>query len=215
MVEAVIFDMDGVLVDSEPVHRRTLKEALKDNGVDISEEEIERHTGQPVKDILEIVKEERDADFDVDKVARQKTDRYIENLSDLKPVKGSVEIVKELYGSLKLALASSGMREVVEGVISELGIGRYLDAVVAFEDVERHKPDPEVFLKAADILGVKPENALVVEDSEKGVEAALKGGFKVVGFESNHDLDLSRADVVVDSMEELLEEIQNIEDKKR
>lgn len=179
MPEALLIDLDGTLVDSEPHYKRTEVETLNEFGVPITLEEMEEFTGVvfPVW-IAEISRRHGVA---VDSEAflaayRPKMERAIE--AEMEPFADSLPFLERV--SLPMALVTSSMAWYVERVLGRFDLGRWFESVVCESDVVKGKPDPEPYLLAAERLGVRPGGCLVVEDSQNGVLSGLAAGCQVV-----------------------------------
>lgn len=203
MIEGVIFDMDGVLIDSETLHQTTEIEALRAAGLEITREDLLPYTGVPLLDLLEQLKASHDADFDPQAVAARKRSAYLARLDEVEAIAGAVETVRRIDGHYRTALASSSHRHVVDAVVDKLDLDDCFVTTLSCTDVTNGKPDPEIFATAASIMDVPPEHAVVVEDSQNGIEAAQAGGFHTIGFQSADEIDLSNAAVVASSMEQV------------
>ncbi|AFK85726.1 MULTISPECIES: HAD family hydrolase [Thermoanaerobacterium] len=218
MFEAVILDMDGVLIDSEPLHIQLEEEIFKEIGADISLEEHISFVGTTSHYMWEYVKNKCNVSFTVEELVEMDRKRYFDYISKhdgaVKPIEGVDELVKELYSrEVRLAVASSSPIDVIELVVKKLHLNDYFCELVSGDFVKRSKPYPDIFLYAAEKLGVSPERCLVVEDSNKGVLAAKSAGMKVIGFinPNSGDQDISMADMVIRSFSELnYEKLQNI-----
>lgn len=208
MIKAIIFDMDGVLIDSTKYVWKSYNVILEKEGVHIDQETMERDLGRPLKDFLEGLKKDpgvKDIDpVEFDREASELQIKFMkeqfENNSDL------VNLMKNLKEkNLKLAVATSSFKGRAEKILSLLGIRDYFDVVVTMEDVTNHKPHPDVFLKAAEGLGVSPEECVVIEDAVSGISAAKRGNMKVVAllteFQSREEL--KEADLIIESLDEL------------
>ncbi len=207
MMKAVIFDMDGVVVDSEPMHIEAEKQILLKYGVEISADELRRYTGTTAEfEFTDLIRKYR-LNATVDKLFREKEKILFRLLEkQTKPTKGVVRVIKSLKRKgLKLAIASSGHRKLVRYFLRKLKIASCFDSVVCAEDITRSKPDPEIFLKAAESLGLDPPECVVIEDSALGVEAAKGAGMKCIAFRNPNsgDQDLSKADLVIDDFAKL------------
>lgn len=213
--EAIIFDMDGVLVDSEHLIKECETEVLEEEGVEVTEEDIEAHEGMATKEyfqkMLKEKKDERYTDEELDQLTeemeRRKLDLYFQNMEDIKVIEGSADTVEELSSDYKVAVASNSEREMVREVVNHLDIGEYLETYASFTDVENGKPEPDVFHYAADEMNVEPEEAIVLEDSEAGTKAAVKGGFHTYRFRRP---PIEGVEARVDSMEEFREVIERL-----
>ena len=204
--QAVIFDMDGVIVDSEPRHERAFLEVLDEIGYG------DRH-GMRFADYIG----RTDTDMWVDFVARhrppqpledllaRKRRRVVEILRREQPLfKGLPELVEKLAAKYPLALASGSERLVVEEVLSLKGLRKFFSATISGSEIKKGKPNPEIFLRAAGLLKVAPQACCVVEDSKPGVAAGLAAQMQVIAITNTHPAEeLSHATVVVKTYEEI------------
>lgn len=204
---AVIFDMDGVLVDSEPLNIRTYAQAWSEFGVELDPQEyVQRVTigGMLIRTLFEL-NGGRSADWEA--LFRRKTEIYRELVRrDLALMPGALELLTELKANgLPRALATSASRVSMDLVFGAFDLSPYFDATVALEDVAQQKPHPEAFLKAAELLNVSPDQCIVIEDAPKGLVAAKSAGMRcvIVPTDFSRSEDLSAADLVVDSLEEV------------
>ncbi|MFH1032076.1 MAG: HAD family phosphatase [Chloroflexota bacterium] len=212
---AVIWDMDGVIADTAPYHFKAWQEAFKKK--DFTEGDFRRTFGQRNDNIIRMILGEGVTREEIDAIAVEKEicfRRYIGR--NVKSFPGVLELMKSLsQAGFKMALATSTPMENVRLVITGLGIDKYFKAIVADEDVTRGKPDPQVFLIAAERLGIKPESCVVIEDAVAGVTAAKRAGMRCVAVTNTNPRDsLGEADLVVDSLEAItvedLERLINI-----
>jgi len=205
MTTSVIFDLDGLLVDTEKLHCLAYQMALQEYGCPISETEYAEHWVRFGRGITDWV-ESRGLGLDPHAVRARKSEHYLTLLrSSLRPMDGALELLAALHGAMKLALASSSYRDAVDGVLNGLGIARYFDAVVSGLDVPAVKPAPDIFLKAAEVLGVAPVHCLVLEDAEKGVIAAHRAGMRCIAVPNDYTRhhDFSKATRVCKSLREV------------
>ena len=205
--------MDGLLVDSEPVHARNSLQALEKQGVKISEQEFYAHWTRAGKTIHHF-NEERGAKVDISKYRKDKQEAYLDLVkTHLKPMPGALQKVRELKKHFKLALVSASTGEEVRIILEHVGLQNTFDLIISADDVKNPKPAPDAFLLAASKLDVRPEECLVLEDAWKGVEAAHRAGMKVVAIPCAYtkDNDFSKADKVLGSLKELtLEMIEEL-----
>jgi beta-phosphoglucomutase family hydrolase len=206
MKKAVIFDMDGVIADSEPVHIKTDIQVMKNNGVKLSSHDLAGYTGSTAKHMLnDLIKK-----YKIPKTFEELFDERNEILfsfleEELNPTKGVIELINNLKGNeIKLAVASSSHKKLIMFVLNKLNIKEKFNAIVGADDITNSKPDPEIFLKAASKLSVKNTDCVVIEDAKHGVEAAKKANMKCIGYkpESNNQ-DLSGADIIIDDFSKL------------
>jgi len=203
---AVIFDMDGVIVDSAEAHLRSWRQLADEEGLSITAEQFAATFGRPSREIIRLLFGADRDEAEVRRLDERKEAIYRDLVRGQVPVvPGAVELIRGLYGrGVRLAIGSSGPAANVELVMGELGLGRYFHAVVTAEDVQRGKPDPQVFLVAADRLGVAPHACAVIEDAPAGIEAAHRGGMVAVALASMHPPErLAAAELVVDSLTQL------------
>lgn len=202
MPPLVIFDMDGVLVDSEPMHMRLEREMFERLSLPISEAEHQAFVGMSPAGMWGTIKARFDLPHAVDDLVEMDTDVKAREIgaTPLEPIDGVEELIADLEDAgCELAVASSSQKRLIEAVTEGLGLRQRFSHLVSAEEVRRGKPHPDVFLRAAELCGRKPADCLVIEDSANGVRAALAAGMKCVGFvnESAGRQDLSGADLVV------------------
>lgn len=207
MIKAVIFDMDGVIVDSEHVHNKAEKEAMLKYGVKVSSKELQNYTGMTDEAMFTEFIKEHDLDTTHEEIYNEKEKALLSLLKEnITPVAGVINLINKLkQAGIKLGVASSSHRKVVGFVLKELGIASLFDTIIAVEDITHGKPDPEIFLKAASKLSTNPEDCLVIEDARSGVEAAKKAGMKCIGYKNPNsgNQDLSKADIIVDDFSKI------------
>ena len=214
MISAAIFDLDGLLADTEGLHCRAYQLALGEINVELDQSEYTEHWIRHGKGIVDWV-ESHGIRSDPDALRRRKSEHYLTLLeTSLRPMAGALELLAALNGNLRIALASSSYRDAVDGVLSGLKIAHYFETIVSGLDVARVKPAPDIFLKTAENLGVAPSQCLVLEDAEKGVIAAHSAGMRCIAVSSGltRHHDFSKATLVCASLAEVsLELIRNLE----
>jgi HAD superfamily hydrolase (TIGR01509 family) len=213
LITAVIFDLDGLLADTERLHCQAYRDALLDEGINISEAEYAEHWVRSGRGIADWLTEHGFA-HDPLAVRAVKSRRYLDLLAcELRPMAGAIELLERLRGRKRLALASSSYRDAVDGVLDGLKIGHYFQSIVSGLDVALVKPAPEIFLTAARQLNVTPSECLVIEDAEKGVIAAHRAGMHCIAVPNDYTRhhDLSQASRICASLDEIsLELIDNL-----
>ena len=220
MLRAVIFDMDGVIIDSQPYHFAVEEKMCRELGIDVSIEESHSFVGMAGAKVWSYLKGKFGLKESIRELMAFENKARIacfSSLENLQPIPGVVELLEELKQlDIKTALASSSSVEVIEIFISKLRIKDYFRKIISGDSVEKGKPDPDIFLHTASAIGENPADCVVIEDSANGVKAAKGAGMKCIGFrnENSGDQDLSLADMVVDDLREInfqvLRNIQNI-----
>jgi beta-phosphoglucomutase family hydrolase len=177
---AYIFDCDGTLGDTMPLHYTAWCAALKEHDVDFPEALFYELGGVPTERIVEILNERHGYHLHVKQTAAYKEQLYLAGIEHITPIEPVVAIVNEVHGRLPLAVASGGHRHIVTSTLTCLGIIDKFDVLVCAEDYRNGKPHPDPFLVAAERLGVIPEKCLVFEDTNTGIEAARAAGMQWV-----------------------------------
>ena len=180
---ALVFDCDGTLADTMPVHFRAWTAMLAEHGLVFPEEQFYAFAGMPSVKIIRQLADEQGVVLAADAPAAMTLDkehRYVELLHHVSPIDEVVAIAAHHRGSLPMAVASGGDGWVVRTTLTAIGVLDWMDAIVGAEDTERHKPEPDVFLEAARRLGVEPSACAVFEDSDLGLEAARRAGMEPV-----------------------------------
>lgn len=186
-MKAVIFDLDGVICFTDKLHYKAWKNIADEEGIYFDEKINDRLRGVSRMESLDIILEKADRTYSFDEkkeIAEKKNDIYV-SLLDTMSEKDLDVNVKNVLDSLRsrgtlLAIGSSSKN--TKKILEKLGLKDFFDAVSDGTNITKSKPDPEVFLKAAEMLGIKPVEAVVVEDAISGIDAALAGGFKCVGI---------------------------------
>ena len=185
MIKAVIFDMDGLMIDSERVTFEGYQHVLAKENLTMSEEKYKTLLGKPVKAVHDLFKEDYGPQYDVDQIIKD-VHAYIAKRFEtegvpLKP--GLVELLKYLKeNNYKTIIATSSHRNRVDLIVKQAQIDQYFDDSICGDEVTKGKPNPEVFLKACQKLQVSPQDALVLEDYESGINAAYNAEIKVIGI---------------------------------
>ena len=168
---ALIFDCDGTLADSMPLHWRAWDAVCKRNGIELPEERFYKLGGVPSQKILAMLKQEQGLAFDPAEISSQKEEAYLPLMAEVKLIEPVAAIAREHVGKLPMAVATGGRTKYIRPLLEGLGISDWFQAIVTSDDVENHKPAPDTFLKAAALLGVPPEDCRAFEDTDLGMEA--------------------------------------------
>lgn len=177
---ALIFDCDGTLADTMPGHFTAWVAALRAGGGDITEERFYSLAGVTSAAIIEILNKENGYTLPIDETVQAKEQRYVNALHDIKEITAVADIARAHHGKVPMAVASGGLRDVVYATLDTINLRPLFDAIVTADDVIHGKPAPDIFLKAAELLGVAPELCVVYEDGEPGIIAARAAGMRVV-----------------------------------
>ncbi len=209
MTKAVIFDMDGVIIDSEPIHHMIEKKLFEDLGIDVPYELHKSFVGKTTRDMFSRLKEEYGLMQSLEELIEMKDIRYynyLKSLDSLPAVPGVTDLIKTLYSNgLKLAVASSAPVREIDLVVESFGLSEFFISRTSGEEVKKGKPEPDIFLLAAERVGVEPAECVVIEDSRNGILAARAAGMKCIAFmnPNTKPQDLSEADMVVTDLSQL------------
>jgi HAD superfamily hydrolase (TIGR01509 family) len=204
--QAVIWDIDGILIDSEPVHYLALQGVCSRMGFTVDDSENAALLGMGLPDMWEVLGKSHRLHGTAEEWIAAITREYLERISADFARPGAVAAVSRLSGwGVPLAAVSTAERVVVEANLAAVGLRHMMQVVVAREDVTRTKPAPEPYLRASDVLGVAPEFCLAIEDTPTGIASAKASGMFVVCWPNalTRSLDLSCADLVVESLTDI------------
>lgn len=208
-IKCVIFDMDGVIIDSEELHKKAYYETFNAIGVDVSDDLYKTLTGSSTINTFQKLVAHFRLNEDPEALVLNKRERYVnffENDPDLHLVKGVEEIIIYFYQKgLKLVLASSSAMVNINRVFNRFNLNQYFTAKISGADLIESKPHPEIFEKAAILGNTARQNCFVIEDSDNGVKAANDAGIFVVGYKNPlaADQTLENADIVIENFKEL------------
>ena len=210
MIKAVIYDMDDLMVNSNPLHIRASKKVFREYEIDL--QQIPQNIragfiGMRVADILKVVVDYFNLDLDFGKLRKQRSKIFLSLAAkELKVMPGlmqSLEFFKK--NKLRIALASSGTKEYINLVLKKFKLAKYFDVVVSGDDVKRGKPNPETYLIACEKLKVRPTEVIVLEDATKGIDAAKTAGCICIAVKNPYTLkqNLTAADLIINSLNDL------------
>ena len=209
MIKNIIFDMDGVLINTEPIHFRIWQQICSEHGVTLEYERYIACIGSTVKYLHDLLKEWYGLSFhnnpEIMRRFRECKEEILQK-EGLPAIEGAAETVKWLYDQgYTMAVASSSSQNYIDYSIHALGLDQYFHKLISGESVKHPKPAPDVFLKAAQQLGADPKECLVIEDSKNGSIAAKAAGMSCYGFYNpdSGNQDLSAADFIFYSYDEL------------
>ena len=205
-IKAVIFDMDGVIIDSEPIHSRVKMDTFAHFGLEFNEADLVHYMGRTSNAIFsETIAKAGRTDIQPEDMAAYKHSHYLEILQsgEIAPVMGSVDLIKSLHAAgLPLALATSSNVRVMNTVLDSFGIRPYFTSILSGGELPESKPNPAIYLISAERLGIDPAACLVIEDTTNGILAAKRAGMYCVAYRNPNSgkQDLSKADEIVDSL---------------
>lgn len=209
-MEAVIFDRDGVILDSESININSAVKAFKELGIAIKEEEKEWVVGRHPDDYKKQFLEKYDFSYEEFRKIQRKT--YYELLESIPLFKKAISLIKKLHKlKIPLALTTSSKLKSTLQILDKADLSGVFDVIVTFEDYEKRKPHPQSYLVTAKKLNVNPNGCIVIEDSSVGVESAKNAGMKCIAIlhEYNRKQDFSKADIVVDSADKITVDLLN------
>lgn len=207
--KAFIFDMDGVIIDSEPIHSRVKMDTFRHFGLSFNEADLVQYMGRTSKAIFgEVLERDRRTDIQLEDLVQYKHDHYLEVLQSgtIAPVPGTVELIHALQSEgILLALATSSWPVVMHTVLEQFGIRDCFQSVLSGGELPASKPDPAIYRISAERLGVEPAQCVVLEDTQNGIMAAKNAGMHCIAFRNPHSgaQDLSLADRVVACIREI------------
>lgn len=177
---AIIFDCDGTLADTMPLHWQAWQVITKRHRLAFTRDRFYSLGGIPSRDILKVLSAEQGVPLDPLAVAREKEAEYLPLIAQVEPINTVVGVARENYGKIPLAVASGGTKQSIGQVLDHLDIRHLFQAVVTSEDVVHQKPAPDIFLEAARRLGVPPQYCLAYEDTDMGMRAIRTAGMEAV-----------------------------------
>ncbi|MBI2410401.1 MAG: HAD family phosphatase [Candidatus Kerfeldbacteria bacterium] len=206
MTQAILFDLDGLLVDTETLGIQVAIQVCKELSIELTHDEQKSFIGVTDEKFYRELFKKRTLDFNVGEILAKHFNIY-DNLlkTSLTPFRGADELPEILKNfGFKIGLVSGSTRNQILIILNELEVVKFFDVIVSCEDITQSKPNPEGYLIAADELQLSPKNCLVLEDAETGVIAGKKAGMRVIGVKNKGDQNLSFADITVDELQELV-----------
>ena len=180
MIKGIIFDCDGTLADTMPLHWRAWQAIAQRHRLRFPRERFYALGGVPTRDILKMLSHEQGVPIDPVSVAHEKEAEYLPLISQVEPVNIVVGVARQHHGRIPLAVASGGTKKIITQVLEHLAIAGLFDAIVTSEDVTRQKPAPDIFLEAARRIGVAPQFCRAYEDTDLGLQAIRAAGMEAV-----------------------------------
>ena len=209
MLKAVLFDMDGVIVDTEPLHRKAYHKMFHDVGIYVNEDLYASFTGQSTINICKRLVKHFDLNQSPEDLVALKRKHYkylFENDDELDLIDGVLDLIKDYHSNnVTLVVASSASMHGINQIFERFDLNQYFSGKFSGADLKKSKPHPEIFIKAAEHTGFKKEECMVIEDSTNGLKAANAAGIFCVGYKSEHSTgqDYSLADEVISEFSEI------------
>ena len=203
---AVIFDMDGVLIDSVRFHWQAMNQVLAKYNIHIDDSQLRNYIGQSVIHQLQQISEKFQTPLDIDKIVEELKPIKEELQKGIQPKEGVEQLIGLLHANnVPIAIGTSSTTADTKRKLTDAGIFHNFETLVTHDDVVKHKPDPTVYLTAAEKLNVQPSQCIVIEDAPSGIEAAKRAGMKCIAVLAPYttDDDLREADVIVHSLSEV------------
>jgi HAD superfamily hydrolase (TIGR01509 family) len=209
MIQTVIFDMDGVIVDTEPVHRYAYYKQFEELDIEVTEAMYTSFTGFSTRNTFQTLKEQFQLTYEVEDLIQRKRNIFndaFDTKEDLELLDGVRTLIEDLHqNGIQLILASSASKVTIDRVFTRFGLHDFFTHIISGEDFPKSKPHPAIFEHAASLSTAPKENCIVIEDSTNGVRAAKAAGIYCVGYVSEHSKDqhLDEADLVINHFKEL------------
>lgn len=209
MIHTVIFDMDGVIVDTEPVHRFAYYKQFEELGIEVTEADYTSFTGFSTRNTFQTLKEKFQLTQEVEDLIQRKRALFndaFDTKKDLELIEGVRTLIEDLHqNNIQMIVASSASKVTIDRVFTRFGLHDFFTHIVSGEDFPKSKPHPAIFEHAASLSTASKENCIVIEDSTNGVKAAKSAGIFCVGYNSEHskDQNLEEADLIINHFNEL------------
>lgn len=182
----LIFDCDGTLADTMPLHYEAWVATLAEFGLTLDEDRFYAWGGWPTKAVAKALADEKGLTVDLDKLAIDKENRFLDTLDRVTAIEVVLNDARTARGKIPMAVATGATSDVCERILNTIGIRDWFQTIVGAEQVPKHKPEPDVFLEAARRIGVDPQKCRVYEDADPGIEAARRAGMECIDVRKWH-----------------------------
>ncbi len=213
MFKAIIFDMDGLMIDSEKLYMKAEGEIAESYGKTVTQETMYKMMGRGTLESLQIFKDDLNLPLPVEELVRLREKKMLELFrNETEPMKGLFDIIAAFYEKFQLAIATGSTQILADIAVDQLKIREKFALIQSSEKLSKGKPDPEIYLTVTTKLGCKPGECIVLEDSENGIKAGKAAGCYVIGVPNEHTInhDLSQADAIAGSLTEAIKLIENL-----
>lgn len=213
MIKAIIFDMDGLMIDSEKLYMKAESEMAQSFGKTVSAQTLRKMVGRKTLESLEIYKQDLELELSAEELADLREIRMLELLKqDTEPMKGLFEIIDTFFGDLTLAIATGSTKKITDVAIGSLKLQSKFALIQTSDEISKGKPDPEIYLTVCQKLNLKPEECVVLEDSENGAKAGKNAGCYVIAIpnENTAEHDLTCADYIAKDLLDAIDKIKII-----
>lgn len=190
--KGLIFDLDGTIADTMPIHFIAYRNILREFGVEFTPELFITLAGVPAIQTISRINELFGTSLDPEKFGKLKEAEYEKEMVRMQPVEPVVQLIREYHGKLPMSVGTGGYRRLAWKTLEILDLKNYFSILVSTEDVENHKPAPDTFLKCAELMGVDPAYCQVFEDGQLGIEAARAGGMMAVDVTEYYEVSIGK-----------------------
>lgn len=191
-IKGLIFDLDGTISDTMPIHYIAWKNAAARYGIEFTTELFEQLAGIPLYPTVEKLNKLFNKNIDPQEMGDSKEQEYENNMHKARPVEPVMEVIRRYHGQLPMAVGTGGGRQISQKAMRLIGVDQYIDKLVSADDVTHHKPHPETFLKCAELIGIAPKDCLVFEDGILGIQAAQTAGMQVVDVTKHYEVTIGQ-----------------------
>lgn len=178
--DALIFDMDGTLVDSMPLHLDAWQITSDEFRLSFDRALVNSYGGIPTRKIVAMLAEQQGVTLDIDAFTRRKIELYLQRIGEVNVFPAMAELVKAQYGKIPMGIGTGAPRDQAQQILRNTGLDALIPVLVSADDVHNHKPNPDTFLKVAELLGVDPHRCLVFEDTQIGIQAGKAAGMATI-----------------------------------